>query len=341
MPAAARIRTASACERRTLERFLEGCDVPAVARRVKAIIATIDGDGQADIARSCAISQPILRSLQRAYVNAGPIGLVEGRIGWAGRKSTLSPSIQDDTVTRASASSVRTLAKQARVSKSALHRTIQNARKIEQFVGFGGGYTNPRHYFLVCGIAVRPDRLKSKGPLCGTYVELFAKRSESDWDILGHDRVLSYLAMELSRLKWEGTLQIVANPKLAAVASSSEWFGNCDGVAIHSGPNARIWHYLLDNLIGLRPPGWHCRALRALRSFNTTTATSCHWMTEYLALMEWRASRSPWKSVEFTTDASSLYAAQQNPRLTAQLLRAREILEVNWADKFLIYPIWD
>jgi hypothetical protein len=64
-------------------------------------------------------------------------------------------------------------------------------------------------------------------------------------------------------------------------------------------------------------------------------------MTEYLALMEWRASRSPWKSVEFTTDASSLYAAQQNPRLTAQLLRAREILEVNWADKFLIYPIWD
>lgn len=347
LPPVARIRAASPFERRTLESFLDSCgEIPAVARRISAIIATIDCGDQADIARASNISQPTLRKLQRAYASAGPLGLVEGRSGWAGSKSSLPSSMQDQVVAEMHDCSVRALARQVRASKSSTHRLMVNAREVARYVGIGGGYSNPRHYFLVSGIAARPKSLSDQKPLCATYVELFAKRSDSDWDLGGCNRVLAYLAAELSHLDWKGNLHVVANPRLAAAASSSAWFGSCEGVVVHPGPNARIWHHLLDYLVALRPPGWHCRALRALRSLNTLTAnaaagSSFHWITEYLSMMEWRASRSPWKSVEFTRLATSLHAAQQNPRLSAQLLGARKIMASDPDERFRIYPIWD
>ncbi len=107
-------------------------------------------------------------------------------------------------------------------------------REVERFVGFGGGYINPRHYFLLSGVAKRPDCLKDEKPLRATYVDLFATRSECDWDFEGPNRVLSYLAGELSHLTWHGDLHIVANPRLAAAARAPEWFGNSEDIVIHT-----------------------------------------------------------------------------------------------------------
>ena len=52
-------------------------------------------------------------------------------------------------------------------------------REVERFVGFGGGYINPRHYFLLSGVAKRPDCLKDEKPLRATYVDLFSQHDQS------------------------------------------------------------------------------------------------------------------------------------------------------------------
>jgi hypothetical protein len=341
LPIVDRLRRACSAEREQLRKF---CDTATgrIASRLRVILGTMDGLSQTQIGRMTRLSQPIVRDLQRRYATCGPIGLLEGCYGRAGRRSSLSGQNQDRAVASARGLSVRGLAHELRASKSAVHRLVAKADEVERVIGVGGGYVNPRHYLLVAGFSPRPDALRRQHPLRATYANLFATVSDNDWDLAGCDQVVAYLAEQIDDVQWEGAVHVVADPILAAVAARPEWFGGCDNVSIHTGPAMVIWRFVLTQLVGSRPPGWHTRALHILRSLDDDCriGRACRkWITKYLTMMEWRANPSPWKSVEFLPVANH-QLRRSCGGLSRVLDRARVVRALNRSNSFKIYPIW-
>jgi hypothetical protein len=342
LPIVDRLRRACPAEREKLGEFCHTA-TGKIATRLRVILDTMDGLPQTQIARASRLSQPVVRTLQQRYATYGPIGLLEGRWGWAGRRSSLSQRQQDRAVASSPRLAVRGLAREVQASKSATHRLVVKAAEIARVIGIGGGYVNPRHYLLVAGFAPRPESLQRRGHLRATYAELFATVSDNDWDVAGCERVVAYIVQKLHHVRWDGTLQIIADPRLAAVASRRDWLGGRDDISIQAGPTMRIWRFVLTELIGSRPPGWHIRAMRMLRSIDESSGLDreCReGITRYLTMMEWRADPSGWKSIEFLPDAHHLLQ-RSSAGLSRVLEHACAVRAADRNDSFKIYPVWD
>ncbi len=289
-------------------------------------------------------SKPLSQAQPACFADRGPIALLEGRSGLAGRKSALPDDYQDPAVVSAHGSSVRRLAGQLQVSKSAVHRLVAKAREIDRMIGIGGAYVNREHYLLIAAFAPRPEALQRQRPLRPTYVDLFATVYDKDWDdVEGCDRIVAYVVEQLHRVEWDGILHVVADPRLAAVAARPKWFGGRDDISIHAGTSAGIWRFVLRQLVRGRATGWQSVALRILRSLNDgriDIGTSPNgWITEYLSMMEWRARRSGWNSVVFLSDAQHLL--QESPgRLLPLLQRARVVRDAKRSRSWVIRPLW-